>query len=161
MIVDHIKYKQTINNYISIPYWNLSKGGLFECRNNFERLIWFLSNPLKENKPEKMVALLLSVRQAQFGVPSIDPTKIDLYLSDPQSNIDTKPDPKDKASGNFYVVPELPEQLTFAQIKVAVKVIDLEMKSSRHIVEGIRTLDKSSWEAFWQLYNLVQQEIQT
>jgi len=154
--LDLNKYRQTINTYKSIPYWNLYKSNLLDCKNTFERLIWLLLNPLNESKSLQKIALSLSMRQVQFGVPSVDHKNIDLILNDPEKVIDDTTIAKNKTKGDFYIFPELPDTSEFAKVKLAVKVSDLEIKSTIEIVQNIKTLDKGSWESFWQLYNLVQ-----
>ncbi len=159
LFLDLNKYRQAINTYKSIPYWNLYKSNLFESKNSFERLIWLLSNPLNENKSRKKIALLLSLRQDIFGVPSADNENIDLLLNDTNILIDKNIIAKNKSNGDFYIFPDLPDTSAISQIKVAIKVSNLEMKSSISIKTATHTLDKSQWETFWHVFNLVQPEI--
>ena len=66
------RYNQTIKIYEKIPYWKSFNSELIGKNNSLERLIWILSNPLDENSRYKKIALMLSLRQTQFGVPSVD-----------------------------------------------------------------------------------------
>jgi len=159
LYLDLNKYRQTINTYKSIPYWNLYRSNLSESRNSFERLIWLLSNPLIENKSREKFALLLSLRQNIFGVPSVDNENIDSFLHDPNKVIDKDIIAENKSNGDFYIFPDLPDTSAISQIKVAIKVSNLEMKSSILIKPATKTLDKSQWETFWQVYNLIQHDI--
>lgn len=64
---------------------------------------------------------------------------------------------KDRIAGNFYVLPEVYITDDFAKTKVAVKISDLSVKSSISVSNITGTLDKQTWERFWQLYNLIQE----
>jgi DEAD/DEAH box helicase domain-containing protein len=158
LFIDQNKFRQTIAAYKAIPYWREYKNGLIESKNSFERLIWILSNPLDDNKRFKKVALMLSLRQPQFGIPSVDEDKIDEILNDPLKIIDNTLIAVDTAQGQFYIFPELPGNSDFAKTKVAIKLSDLSIKSSINVSNILSTLDKELWESFWQLYNLIQEE---
>jgi hypothetical protein len=47
----------------------------------------------------------------------------------------------------------------FAKTKVAVRISDLSFKSSISVNGIPGTLDKQTWERFWQLYNLIQESV--
>jgi hypothetical protein len=103
------------------------------------------------------MALMLSLRQLQFGIPSVDENQIDEIINDPLKIIDNTLMASDKSKGQFYVFPELLANSDFAKTKVAVKLSDLNIKSSVSVNDAISTLDKGLWESFWQVYNLIQQ----
>lgn len=153
---DAVKYKQTTETYKKIPYTGLYKSNLIESKNSFERLLWILTNPLQENKTDKKIALMLSLRQSKFGIPSVDQADIDLFLNDPTKIIDESIIASNKVAGNYYIFPELSALSDFANIKLAIKVANLEMKSTISTNRIIKTLDKGQWEVFWQIYNLIQ-----
>ena len=96
------------------------------------------------------------MHQQQFGTPSIDNDTIDELLNDPQKSIDNSLKANDKSNGNFYVLPEVSISSDFIKSKVAVKISDLSVKSSIAVNSMTGTLDKQTWERFWQLYNLIQ-----
>ena len=156
LCIDAVKYRQTIEIYKKIPYTEAYRSNLTECKNSFERLLWILTHPLLENKTLEKTVLMLSLRQIKFGIPSVDQADIDLVLNDPSIKVDESLIAKDKAKGNFYILPELPTTSEFANIKLVIKVADLEMRSTISTLPAIKTLDKGQWEAFWQVYNLIQ-----
>jgi DEAD/DEAH box helicase domain-containing protein len=154
---DPVKYRQTTEIYKKIPYTEVYKSNLIESKNSFERLLWILNNPLQEHKADKKIALMLSLRQSKFGIPSVDQADIALFLNDPTKIIDESIIVSNKVAGNYYVFPELSANSDFAIIKLAIKVANLEMKSTISTNPIIKTLDKDQWETFWQVYNLIQE----
>jgi DEAD/DEAH box helicase domain-containing protein len=161
MWFDTSRYKQTTEIYKKIPYWKTYRSELTECKNSFERLLWVLAHPLAENYILPRIALMLSTRQIKFGVPSADQEDIDLILNDPGKVINEGLIAKNMAKGNFYIFPELPDTIDIANIKVSIRISDLEMKSNISTSPTIRTLDKGQWEAFWQVFNLIQCNTET
>jgi len=157
LYIDQNKYRQTISTYKTIPYWKDYANELIQCKNSFERLLWLLMHPLDESIRNKEVALALSLRQLQFGVPSVDEKEIDEVMSNPDLVINETLLAKEKSLGQFYVFPEAIVNAEFAKIKLGIKIADLLMKSSIQVSNEIKILDKSEWEGFWQLYNLIQQ----
>jgi len=157
LCLDNNKYRKTIAAYKAIPYWNEYKNGPIDCKNSLERLIWLLSNPLDSQIRIKKVALMLSLRQQNIGMPSIDENKIEDYLNETISNPESSLVAQNKAQGNFYIFPELPLNSEFARVKLAVKVSDLSVKSNISVSNVVTSLDKKAWESFWQLYNLIQE----
>jgi len=101
--------------------------------------------------------LLLALFQKQFGTPSADSNTIDEILGDPLQVIDNSLMASDRSNGNFYVFPEVSIAADFGTIKVAVKISDISVKSSIAVSNISGTLDKVTWERFWQLYNLIQE----
>lgn len=104
---------------------------------------------------------MLALHQQQFGTPSTDNDIIDEFLNDPLKIIDNSSMAKDRTNGNFYVLPEVFIIADFSTLKVAVKISDLSVKSSIEVNNITGTLDKQTWERFWQLYNLIQEMPQT
>jgi DEAD/DEAH box helicase domain-containing protein len=129
---------------------------LIESKNSFERLIWFLSNPIDLQIQNKKVALMLSLRQIKFGTPSVDEDKIEEILNDPLKIIDDNLVAVDKSKGQFYIFPEFAINPDFAKTKVGVKLSDLNVKASIAVSNITASLDKEGWEGFWQLFNLIQ-----
>jgi len=159
LFVDKVKYRSSIDSFKRILGNGFINDPLFACKNTFERLLWLLSNPLEVKARQKKVGLLLALFQQQFGTPSIDINSVDEILSDPLKIIDNSLNATDRANGNFYVFPEISIAADFVTIKVAVKISDISVKSSIAVSNSSDTLDKVSWERFWQLYNLVQEHI--
>jgi DEAD/DEAH box helicase domain-containing protein len=153
---DQSRYSITKKTYEKIPYWNSYKTGIIERRNSFERLIWLLQNPIPENKTNEKIALMLSLRQQTFALPSVDENEIERIISDSSITIDRQLKAKSIANGNFYIFPELPELSDVATFNLAIKVSSLEIKSSVHCESKSSSLDKTQWENFWILFNLVQ-----
>jgi DEAD/DEAH box helicase domain-containing protein len=156
LFLDKAKYRSTISKYEVVPYWKNNKSELFEKKNSFERLIWVLSNPLEESRKEPKIGLLLSLFQSNFASPSVDEVDIEKTLATP-TKLDNATQAKIKSQGKFFVFPEVFSETDFATIKVAVKVLDLEVKASLWINQINGNLEKDKWENFWQLYNLIQE----
>jgi len=157
LFLDKVKYRNTIDTFKQILGNSFTKEQLFSCSNSFERLLWLLSNPLDAVNRNKKIGLLLALRQQVFGTPSIDVIKIDEILKDPLTVIDITSSAVDKSNGNFYLVPEMDSYFDFAKCNIAIKLSDLSIKSVIHLKYSKTTLDKESWEKFWQLYNLIQE----
>jgi len=100
---------------------------------------------------------MLSLRQLQFGVPSVDESQIDDVLSGTFSLIDNNLTAADKSKGQFYVFPIIPDIPAVAEIKVAIRLSDLNIKAGIKVNEKIASLDKEYWEGFWQVFNLIQE----
>jgi hypothetical protein len=159
LFIDQSKFRQTINTYKAIPYWGLYKGELIDTKNSFERLLWVLLHPTTENNRNSKIALMLSLRQTQFGVPSVDEDIIEEIISDPLRIIDNTLIATNKPEGKFYVFPELNSNADFAKTRVAIKLADLNINSALIVSATITSLDKLEWENFWQLYNLIQESL--
>ena len=157
LFVDERKYLKTINAYKATPYWQVYKSGFLETKNSFERLIWMLSNPLDSIDRNKKLALMLSLHQPEFGVPSVGESEIHEIITDPSTIIDKTLIAIDKYQGNFYIFPDVTVNTDFVKTKIAVKVSDLSVKSSISLTNLTHTLDKGEWERFWQLFNLIQE----
>lgn len=152
-------YANAIRTYEKIPYWSTFRSDLIDCQNSFERLLWQLKNPLNEDKVLQKIGLLLSLRQKEFGRPSIDESNVSDVLSQPFIPIDDKLVATKRATGNFYIFPENPITTSeFIATKICVKVADLSLKSSIAIKEITDNLDKNQWDYFWQQYNLIQHQ---
>ena len=132
---------------------------IFSSKNSFERLLGVLSNPLEAQAQKRKIGLMLAMHQQQFGTPSTDNDSIDELLNNPLKIINNSLMAKDRTNGNFYLLPEVYIADDFAKTKVAVKISDLSVKSTVSVDNIQKTLDKKTWEMFWQLYNLIQQNV--
>jgi DEAD/DEAH box helicase domain-containing protein len=157
LFIDKVKYRSSVDAFRQILGNAYLNDSLFACKNSFERLLWLLSNPLDVSARCKKIGLMLALHQEQFGTPSCDNDAISGIFSDPLKIIDNSLKAKDRTSGNFYVLPAVFITDEFAITKVAVKISDLSVSSSIRVSEKKATLDKSVWERFWQLYNLIQE----
>jgi DEAD/DEAH box helicase domain-containing protein len=157
IFLDKVKFQKTIDSFRKLLGNSMMNEPLYNCKNSLERLLWLLSNPTKISEKQKKIGILLAMHQQQFGTPSSDIDSIDEVLNDPLKNIDNSLIAKDKSNGNFYVLPEVYITDDFAKTKVAVKISDLSIKSSIVVNNTNATLDKQTWEIFWQLYNLIQE----
>jgi DEAD/DEAH box helicase domain-containing protein len=157
LFIDKVKYRSSVDAFRQILGNAYLNDSLFTCKNSFERLLWLLSNPLEAKAQKRKIGLMLAMHQQQFGTPSTDNDTIDELLNDPLKIIDNSLMAKDRTNGNFYVFPEVSITDEFAKTKVAVKISDLSVKSSIAVNNTTGTLDKQTWERFWQLYNLIQE----
>jgi DEAD/DEAH box helicase domain-containing protein len=157
LFIDKVKYRSSVDAFRQILGNAYLNDSLFTCKNSFERLLWLLSNPLDASARYKKIGLMLALHQEQFGTPSCDNDAISGLLNDPLEVINNSLRAKDKSKGNFYVLPAVFITDEFAITKVAVKISDLSVSSSIRASEKKATLDKSNWERFWRLYNLIQE----
>lgn len=157
LFVDKVKYRSSVDAFRQILGNTYLNDPLFYCKNSFERLLWILSNPLDAKSRNKKIGLMLALHQHQFGSPSSDCDSIDELLNDPLKSIDNSLKAKDRASGNFYVLPEVFITADFTISKVAVKVSDLTVRASINVNQNIKIIDKETWCSFWPLFNIIQE----
>jgi DEAD/DEAH box helicase domain-containing protein len=160
LFIDKVKYKNSLDTFRQLLGPTYLNDSLFSCKNSVERLLWLLSNPLEAKARHKKIGIMLSIKQQIFGKPSIDIDSIDELLMNPLKSIDSSLVAKDKSNGNFYVLPEVFIKNEFTLTKVGVKINDFSVKSSISITPTVSTLDKEVWEYFWQLYNLIQENVE-
>jgi DEAD/DEAH box helicase domain-containing protein len=154
--LDKARYSQTISTYNRIPYWNSYKSELFELKNSMERLLWVLGNPLEDQKKHQKVGLLLSLIQDQFGKPSLDSQQLkQIWKFD--TPIDDNVQATDLSAGNFYIISNCNLACGFGDLRIAIKVNDLNIESRGRIKEIEGGLEKPDWQYFWQIYNLIQE----
>jgi DEAD/DEAH box helicase domain-containing protein len=154
---DSQKYSNTKRTFEKIPYWNSYKSELIEKKNSFERLIWLLSNPVESSNADRKIALFLSLRQSKFATPSVDWGEIDDIIKNPFKKVDFTLNASNLATGDFYIFPVLPDITNIGCMILAVRVSDLNMKSSVSIRPVESHLDKEQWENFWSVFNLIQE----
>ena len=159
LFVDTNKFRKTIGTYKAIPYWALYKSDLLEKKNSFERLIWILSNPFAENLRTKKIALMLSLHQTEFGVPSIDESGIEDIIKDPVRSIDNTLTATNTVGGKFYIFPKISGTSDFASLKLGIRLSDLDIRATIRVKAGNFRLNKADWEGFWQAFNLVQESL--
>lgn len=157
--VDKIKYRQTIDVYRNLFGKDFIHNPLFSCRNSFERFLWLLKNPFADEKRNKVIALLLAIQQMNFAKPSIDVDLVNDFLADPSPFTDETISAKSKDGGNFYLIPNVLIQADFITVKLAIKVSSMLVEAKVHTREMKVNLDKEKWENFWQLYNLIQENL--
>lgn len=155
--LDRSIYKSTISKFEQIPYWNKYKSELIDAKNSLERLLWLLSNPLEEQVAIQKINLSLALQQKNFAVPSIDEDELDNLIYAPKLKIEESLKANNKAKGNFYIFPEIQfDKSDFHIFKIAIKIADLSLKASIFTEKTDIDLDKSQWERFWQIFNLIQ-----
>lgn len=155
------QYRKTIQVYDKIPQFAVYKEHTNNFDNSLQRLLWWLENPLSEQNAMKKIGLKLSYCQEKFGNPSIDVEQIEGALKLSSSFWKTSFDVPDKSKGNFYVFPRFSAAETdFAYLLMGIKLSDLSLKASIRLSGISGNLEKSKWESFWQLFNLVQSNCQ-
>lgn len=157
LFLDKVKYRNTIETFKQILGNGFINEPFLSCKNSFERLLRVLSNPIS-NKNQK-ISLLLALRQQVFGTPSAAADIIDEILNNPKVEIDKSLIAADKSNGKFYLFPEIDSSFEFAKTKLAVKLSGWSVNATIHLNNTKTTLDKGSWENFWQLYNLIQEHV--
>lgn len=158
LYIDRVKYRNSIESFKQILGNNgFINDSLFASKNTFERLIWVLSNPIELKARQKKVGLLFGLFQQQFGAPSANKSSVDEILNDPINPINNSLIATDRSNGDFYIFPEISLYSDFGTIKIAIKILDLSIKSTVFVSNETGTLDKENWEKFWQLFNLIQE----
>ena len=150
--LDQSKFKSTFGQYQKFPYWGTYRSELLDTKNSMERLLWVLAHPLAAQHPRQKISLLLSQFQPKFGIPSYGAAELKGALQfieelDPNARAQSIP---------FYVVPALHQPNDLYETRTLIGVKDLDLHSASRLKPTDADLDKPAWEAFWQLYNLVQ-----
>lgn len=148
-------YKETIDRIKTTPLWRENHSALIKSKNSFDRLIWILTNPKEVKKRVQQIALFFLLRQTQFGVPSMDADKLE-SLDKILVHRDNVASAASKKTGDFYVFPEIPDTVELAKLHIAIKLKGLNVRTSMQLNEKSSSIDKQHWEAFWQLFNLIQ-----
>lgn len=156
LALDKTQYAKTIEKYKKTPHWRNCSDELLESNNSFERLLWYLKNPLDANRAKK-VALLLAMRQSKFANPSVDAPELNKVLS--QHFVKTPHNQQAKNLNDCYVLPEIEQITDFSSVNLAIHLATLDLKSSVLIKTLNSALDKKQWQNFWRLYNLVQESL--
>jgi DEAD/DEAH box helicase domain-containing protein len=160
LFIDKVKYRSSVDAFRQILGNAYPNDSLFTCKNSFERLLWLLSNPLEAKARQRKIGSNAGIASTAIWYSFVsDSDTIDALLNDPLKIIDSSLMAIDRANGNFYVLPEVYITADFAKTKVAVKISDLSLKSSISVNNITGTLDKQTWERFWQLYNLIQESL--
>lgn len=148
-------YKETIDRIKKTPIWLDYNSALIKSKNSFDRLIWVLTNPMETQKRLKQIALFLLLRQTQFGVPSMDAELLE-KLDKVEVSRENVASMEARKLGNFYVFPELPDTSTFTKLHLGIKIKDLTLRFSMELKHQDQSLERNSWEGFWQTFNLIQ-----
>jgi DEAD/DEAH box helicase domain-containing protein len=157
LYLDRTRYAAAIGAYKKIPYWREHESPLLDSQNTMDRLFWFLMNPFEGEKRAKKCALLLSLMQDQFGIPSLDIDDMDNEILLPFKQIDKGLRTSEPAKGNFFIIPNSPiAENDFVAVKLGVRLQDLHAKCSIGLLKSTDKLNKETWESFWQLFNLIQ-----
>jgi DEAD/DEAH box helicase domain-containing protein len=150
--LDQSKFKSALDKYRTFPYWNSYRSGLLDTSNSMERLLWMLATPLAAQHPRQKISLLLSQFQPKFGIPSYGATELENAL-----RFLGELDPNARAQANpFYIKPALHQPNNLYETRTLIGVKDLDLHSASRLQPTATDLDKPAWEAFWQLYNLLQ-----
>lgn len=154
--LDQARFKTTLDKYRKFPYWNDYRSELLDAKNSMERLLWALAHPLATQRPSHKISLLLSQFQPAFGIPSYGAAELKGALQ-----FTGKLDPSARAQAMpFYVAPILHQPNDLHETRMLIGVKDLDLHSASRLHPTTADLDKRTWEAFWQLYNLVQAQHQ-
>jgi len=157
LYVDKVKYQKTIQTFKQILGKGFVNDPLFQCKNNFERLLWLLSNPFEATVRHRRIGIMMAMHQEKLAQPSVDEDYIDTILNDPSSRIDDSLRASNIKNGNFFVFPEVSFDAEFSTCKIAVKFSDFAIKSAIFPKQLSTSLNREAWEKFWQLYNLTQE----
>lgn len=162
MLAYKTEYSNTLKAYQRIPYWKNYSSDLIQTSNSMERLIWLLLNPLNAQSSSQKIGLYLALLQQEFAKPSMNGSDIESIFDSSFSVPSTDYQATERSQGDFYVFPNIQVDLT-KTIKAitAIRISDLSIKSSVFVSEIEDGLDKDTWERFWQIFNLIQQNCTT
>jgi DEAD/DEAH box helicase domain-containing protein len=150
-------YEATLQGFKKIPYWNRYHSELIQIKNSMQRLIWRLCHPFKKDEVDKKINLSLAIQHKKFMHPSCDEADLEKTLATIDvSNANEVA--SNKNNGMFYLFPDVYiDDDNFVRFITAIRLRDLNAVSKIKInnIEG--DIDKEKWEAFWQVYNLVQE----
>jgi DEAD/DEAH box helicase domain-containing protein len=126
-------------------------------KNSMERLIWILENPETVTSKAQKIAWTLLNLQKEFLKITVDEADLGNYYSRNGTFPANAARATNLQNGDFYVFPDIQMNVqNFFKFVTAIRIKDLELKSSLFITENIQALDKTIWERFWQIYNLTQ-----
>jgi DEAD/DEAH box helicase domain-containing protein len=152
---DNAKYGNTYKKYKTIPGVSQQDSELVKLPNSLERLIWLLLNPLNATGIRHKIAFMLSLRQSVLGQQAIETGEIEKFVHH-LIKMPSDVSAENKKAGNWYAVPELPELPSITTLKLAIRLSDLDIKSSLSVIPANQPLIKEEWENFWALFNLIQ-----
>ena len=110
----------------------------------------------KVEKTEKQAALSLAIMQEVPGVPSFDPEEMPYGLL---KAFDTAKKATTLQTGQAYLYSSASVRSSFGALQVAARLNDLDLAAILQMQREVSEIDKTDWEQFWQLFNLVQQRI--
>jgi DEAD/DEAH box helicase domain-containing protein len=149
-------YSSTLKTVQKIPYWVKYSSDLTKSQNSLDRLIWILMNPLPDHQVNKKISLYLSTLQKNFAKPSIDEVDLNKYLTKNES-IDENQMASNLSKGEYWVFPNVQiKEADFLTCKTVVRISDLDLRSQIFVRQDLKSIEKDPWEAFWQIYNLIQ-----
>lgn len=159
LAIDKTRYTKTIETYKKSSHWSKYNSELLETNNSFERLLWYLKNPLEDADKAEKIALFLSLRQQKLAQPSVDAHDLHTILTTHFVELASTQQAVNRKDS--YVFPEVESITDFSSVKVAVHLTTLALKSAIEVKVLRTSLDKKQWQRFWQLYNLIQESLIT
>ncbi len=141
--------KQIIRQH---PFSRSLKSELQDCKNNFQRFIWFLENYTENNLIEKFKYLSFHF-QSNFPQNCLSELLAEEFVNTPH-----------KAFGDFFSAPtqegylylDLLSKDSFYEFRILQKLKSLEYLGKLYIKENELELNKNSWELFWCIFNVLQ-----
>lgn len=125
---------------------------LQECKNNFQRFIWFLEN-IADSRLTSMVGYFTFCFQSNYPQNCLSTILANKFINDAQKTFSdfTSAPSKD---GFMYI--NLISKDDFFEYRILQKLIDLEYLGRLFIKDDESEYNKDSWELFWSIFNLVQ-----
>ena len=152
------QYTSTINHLKKVNSVWQNNSTIIDCPTSLDRFLWHLGSALltDENIRQKQVALSLAMMQLTPGIPSFDPDQIPNALF---STVDPNAKAPKLSSGEAYLITEGNVRSAFGSLQAGIKLKGLNVIAGLVLDRGIEEIEKTDWEQFWQLFNLVQQYI--
>jgi len=157
LAIDKTRFRNAIRAFQQTPHWNANKSELIESKNSMERLIWHLAHPLYEFRKREKIALFFALFQETLALPSFTNEEAEEVL-EMTSPIDTNHIVADRSKGDFYMVSEAIRETSLYDVRLLIKLKNLNFKSAILIKEiPDQGLDKEEWHHIWRIYNLIQE----
>lgn len=151
-------HASTLQQLRRTPHRRHLDAPLVKAANSMDRLLALLTPPLNADHPAERACALMTLQPA-FGRPSVNESEIDAWLERGSPVPDAGMQATDTAAGGVYLFPEPQCRFDgFIDTAVAVHLRSLSILAAVHLQDITATIDRSSWESFWQLFNLIQEE---
>jgi DEAD/DEAH box helicase domain-containing protein len=126
-------------------------------KNSMERLIWVLENPEILTAQAQKIAWSLLTLQKEFLKITVDEADLGNYLNANGIFPENAVRATNLQNGDFYCFPDIQMNVEkFFKFVSAIRLKDLKMQSEIYLNENKNALNKTIWERFWQIYNLLQ-----
>ncbi|MGK0365672.1 MAG: DEAD/DEAH box helicase domain-containing protein, partial [Saprospiraceae bacterium] len=128
---------------------------IFKKQNNLSRLLWLMTSPTEHHIAATIKTYLFCL-QSKFGEYLLEEKNVKSAIATNQffTMFDTKY--RDKGGNGFCYLADLPATISDFQVQLALRLKDFSPLFSLFVKQPNEGYDLSSWNVFWQLFNLLQ-----